>query len=121
MLAAGRLAVEAQGFERDHALEALARALKRPRIDEAPHRFGLEEGRLLVDEQDEAEAKARAAAQRSEAARQIEERRRAGRVVVGARSCAGAVVMGADPQGRRAGAGGLDDDLDVADLDAAGL
>src|SRR3712207_4969843 len=49
-LAALRVAVEAEGLEREHAEHRLAGGLEALGVDEAAHELGLEEGRLLVDE-----------------------------------------------------------------------
>ena len=83
----------------------------------AAHVRRLEVGRLLVDEQDEADPLVAGVAQVGQQAGQFEHGRRPAAVVVGARRVLVGVVVRADHDGLGAGirAGRLDDSLDVAD------
>ncbi len=86
------------------------RSRQHARVVQAPHVLGLEVGRLLVDEQDQADAPGRLALKVGEQAREFDHGRRAAGIVVRARAAQHAVVVGADHDGfgiMRAGSGSM--------------
>jgi len=113
MLAARLVAVIAERFEAEHAHHRLAAALQAFGIDQAAHIRGLEIGRLLVDEQHQPDAQGRFAAQIGEQPGQLDHRRGAGGVVVGAGRIKSAVIMRADDERLRGGCGRIDHHLDI--------
>src|SRR4029077_1252792 len=87
--------IAADGLERVHRHYALVPRGERAGIVEAAHGLGPEIGPLLVDEQYQADALA-VAGEAAQESRELEDRRHAAGIVVGAGRPARAVVMRAD-------------------------